>query len=145
MQPCTHVNTDLESLTYWEESCVCSLPYEDKQIKFPPPACVPQSRAEGVVECGDMLQQMAHLLLLILLVASFHSSATCGGGHTLAETGRPPRKSRMQVIYHERSRSPQIKVCCESAWFSRSQAGSAHQSRLNECKSHGDTDRTSSK
>lgn len=76
-----------------------------------------KQRAEGGAECGGMLQQMAHLLLLILLLSSSHSCATCGGGHTLSETVRPPRKSRMQVIYNERSRSPQIKVCCASAWF----------------------------
>lgn len=30
-------------------------------------ACVPQSRTRrGGVECGDMLQQMAHLLLLLI-------------------------------------------------------------------------------
>lgn len=44
---------------------------------------------------------------------------------------RPPSsKSRMQVIYHERHRSPQIKVCCASARFlSSSHAHSAHHSR----------------
>lgn len=68
---------------------------------------------KGGVESGDRPQQMAHLLLPILFLASSHSCATCGGGHTL--WNRPPSpESGMQVIYLERSRSPQIKVCCAS-------------------------------
>lgn len=80
------------------------------------PPCHKQ-KAEGGVDRGDMLQQMAHLHLLIFLFSSSRWSATCGGGHILSKSVRPPWKSRMQVIYHERSRSPQIKVCCVSAWF----------------------------
>lgn len=62
-----------------------------------------------------MLQQMAHFLLLLILLLSFLLLL----GHLWRRTHTPPSpKSRMQVIYHERSRSPQIKVCCASAWFS---------------------------
>lgn len=94
---------------------------------------------EGGLECGDMLQQMAPCLLLIFLSFFCHLWRRT---HTLQN--RPPSsKLRMRVMYHERCRSPQIKVCWVSSWFFlSSHVRSAHHYilvRLKESESHSDT------
>lgn len=111
---CNHTLTDFEPL--YRKPCMHSFIQRQTDQILSPRLFATQQKVEGGVQSCDTLQQMAHLLLPILFLASSRSSATCGGGHALRK--RPPSpKSRMQVIYLEGSRSPQIKVCRASAWL----------------------------
>lgn len=135
------INADVNN--HWEglsAACVCAHKYKKVQMhrktnrwdSLPRLLATKQKAQEGV-ECSDMLQQMANLLLFILLFSS-HSSATCGGGHTLSESVRPPRNQgcrsfimkgagHLELKFPVRERMIFLMLFVHHPWFYKPEGG----------------------
>lgn len=146
---CNHThtfNTDLQSHRHTGRKAVHMRSQTKTQIKSSLLACPPATKqtAEGGPECGDMLQQMAPCRLLILLLCSSRSSATCGGGHALSVTVRPPRNPGCRSFIMKGTGHLKLKFVVRVHGFSRAHTHILHITpvpvRLNESESHSDTD-----